>query len=330
MNNVPSPYLPRVLSGIQPAKSVHLGHYCGALKQHIDLQHEYPGESFFVIADYHALTRTRDPAAIQDATLELATVYLALGLDPNKAILFRQSDVPQTFELYWVFSCFCSASELLRNPTWEAPEHKQSQNAGLLTYSVLMAADILAMRATIVPVGEDQRINVEHVRNIVSRFNQAYETNLLPVPTVRLGAPFRIPGTDGRKMSHTNNNTILPFAPFRELQRTVLAIKSDSTPRFAPKDPDKCIVFGLYAHVASEEKVRRMREEYGRGIDYAEAKRQLMFEIVEYFADATERYSKLKQDPDFVRDVLREGFRLAAQQTELTVDAVRQILGLSM
>lgn len=323
-------YQPRVLSGIQPSEAFHLGHYFGAVRQHIALQHEYPGEAFFVVADYHSLTRHNDKEWLRNATLELASAYLALGLDPNKSFLYRQSDVPQTLELYWILSCFSYVNELLRNPTFEEPEYKESRSAGLLTYPVLMAADILGLRATIVPVGHDQSINIEKVRDVTTRFNHFFKTDLFPIPNIRLTATARVLGTDGRKMNSTYKNTINPFASNNVLRRQVASIKTDSTPRNAPKDPLKCTVFHLYSLVASGEKVELMRERYEKGsIGYAEAKEELTSAIAMYFAEAADKYYKIKADPDKVFDVLREGFRLAAEQTEITVDAVRQMTGLA-
>lgn len=323
-------YQPRVLSGIQPSETFHLGHYFGAVRQHIALQHEYPGEAFFVVADYHSLTRSNDKEWLRNATLELVSAYLALGLDTNKAFLYRQSDVPQTLELYWILSCFSPVKELLRNPTFLAPEYRESRSAGLLTYPVLMAADILGLRATIVPVGYDQSINIEKVRDIATRFNGFFKTDLFPIPNIRLAATAKVLGADGRKMNSLYKNTINPFVSYNALRNQVASIKTDSTPRSAPKDFSKCTVFHLYSLVATAEKVELMRERYEKGsIDYAEAKQELTSAIAMYFGEAADKYHKIKAQPDLVFDILREGFRLAAEQTEITVDAVRQMTGLT-
>lgn len=322
-------YPPRVVSGIQPTPAVHLGHYFGALKQHIELQHEYPGEAFFVIADYHALTRNSDPTWIRNSTLELASSYLALGLDPNKAILYRQSDVPQTLQLFWILSCLSGVSELARVPTFS--DFSGNQTAGLLTYPILMAADVLALRATIVPVGSDQTINMERVRHIATKFNRVYGAGLFPLPRTRIPAIGKILGTDRHKMAHLNKNAISPFDSFTLLQQRVKAIVTDGIPRGTPRDPNDCLVFHLYSLVASPERVASLRTKYETGdVDYADAKRDLTISIMEYFSEAVDRYQKYRKQPDFVKDVLREGVKCAAEQISTTLEAVRQLTGLAI
>jgi tryptophanyl-tRNA synthetase len=325
-------YPQRILSGIRPTPAIHLGHYFGALKQHIRLQHEYPGESFFLIADYHALTLGPDPAQIKESTLEVAYAYIAFGLDPNKAILYRQSDVPQSLELFWILSCFCSAGDLLRLPVYAgAAEDGCHKTAGLLTYPVLMAADILGLRATMIPAGEDQIINIERAKDAARQFNNAYGVDMFPRPTLRLSDAETVRGTDGRKMCHAYNNVILPFEPYSKIQSRVRQIVTDSTSRCDPKNPETCTIFHLYSLVAPDEAVEEMRRRYqAGGIDYMQAKRELTLEIMEYFGEAACKYHDLKKHPDFVKDILREGFRQAAEQVGVTIEAVRQIVGLAI
>jgi tryptophanyl-tRNA synthetase len=323
-------FLPRVLSGFQPTAAVHLGHFFGALKQHIDLHHEYPGQAFFLIADYHALTRGQDANLLRTWTIELGTTCLALGLDPNKAVLYRQSDVPECCELAWILACHTSTHELMRVPTYKAAlAGSKPQCGGLLYYPLLMAADIFCVRATVVPVGADQRPNVEMARDIARRLNAAYKMDLLPVPEVRVSGFPTVPGIDGRKMSHAYDNCIALFERFDQLQEKVSLIKTDSKGKFEPKDPDTCNVFQLYSLVASAERTASMRRRYQEGsIGYQDAKRELMLTIQEYFGPFQERYHQLRRDPDFVADVLREGFRQAKEEAHATLDQIRGLAGL--
>jgi tryptophanyl-tRNA synthetase len=324
-------YLPRVASGVQPAPMIHLGHYFGAIKQHIELQHEYPGQTFISIADYHSLTRPRISTSLRDNTIELATAYLALGLDPNKAILYRQSDVPQALELFWLLCCLAPVSELSRVPTFKSPEEGSNGSIGLLSYPILMAADILGLRATYVPVGSDQAINIERVRDVAQSFNRAFKADFLPIPQIMISPNAKVRGTDGRKMMNVYGNAIGLFEQFYTLNRKVMSIKTDSRGRHEPKDPDVCNVFHLYSLVASPDKVEELRQRYVAGaVDYSDAKRALTQVIQECFATASEEYYKLKKSPDYVADVLREGFRQAAEEVEITLEAARLAVGLSL
>lgn len=325
----PLEYLPRLVSGVQPAAQMHLGHYFGALKQHIELQHEYPGQIFICVADYHALTVKRAPGELRTNTIETATTYLALGLDVHKCVLYRQSDVPLALELFWILACAAPISELTRVPTFkDADETNSTKSAGLLTYPVLMAADILGLRATHVPVGADQTINLERVRDLAADMRGTYGP-ILPLPQMLHGPQRRIPGVDGRKMSGTNRNIIGLFDEFPELRPRVMSIRTSSAGAREPKDPDYCIVFYLYSLVAAPADVAVMRDRYlGGRVTYAEAKRALVSAIQEYFEPSWTRYRQLKKRPDFVWDVLREGLRAASFEVELTVDAVRHAIGL--
>lgn len=324
-------YPPRVVSGIQPTTNFHLGHYFGAVQQHLRLHHEYPGESFFIIADYHALTRSYEREVLRDSVRNLASSYLALGLETNKAVLYKQSDVPQLTELFWMLSCFSPLSDLLRIPTFKhAVEQGVTRTAALATYPVLMAADTLSLRATTVPVGHDQLPSLERVRDIARAFNSRLKIDIFPLPIARVGGTPVVKGIDGRKMSAWYGNTINPFDDFYALRRRVFAIRTDSRGQHESKDPQTCTVFHLYSLVAEPSEVDEMRNRYEKGqIDYGEAKRKLVQAIQEHFAEAFERFRALQRTPDFVEDVLREGFSQAADEVQVTTEAVRQLLGLS-
>lgn len=321
-------YPPRVLSGIQPTRGAHLGHYFGALKHHIDLHHEYPGQSFFLIADYHALTRGKEPKVVSEGSIEIATIYLSLGLDPTKAVLFRQSDVPAVCELSWILSCLTPFGWLTRAPVFKsAPVNDRS--AGLLAYPVLQAADIFSVQATIVPVGQDQLPYIETARNLALRFNRKFSSPFFPVPEPKLSPYPIVKGTDGRKMHPSYDNRIFLFDRFDRLRESVASIKTDSKGAHDKKDPETCTVFHLYSLVASNDQVEIMRERYESGtISYAEAKRELTLAIQEYFSEYQEKYEKLKADHDYVLDILREGFTTAKDETAVVLDNVRHLVGL--
>src|SRR5438874_7901503 len=279
----------RILSGVQPSGMLHLGNYFGAIKQHIALQEE--GECFYFIADYHALTTIQDPKALAENVRDVALDYLALGLDPNKATFFRQSDVPEVTELTWMLGCVTNMGLLERAHSFKDKVDKGIEaSVGLFTYPVLMAADILIYRSHLVPVGKDQVQHLEMTRDMAGKFNRAYG-DIFPLPEARLvrhGA--LVPGTDGQKMSKSYDNTIEIFAEGKPLKKAVMGIVTDSTPVEAPKDPDQDTVFALYSLFATDEERAALAERYrAGGLGYGEAKGMLLAKIDERFGPARER-----------------------------------------
>src|SRR5215471_1188693 len=250
----------RILSGVQPTGKLHLGNYFGAVKQHVALQDE--AECFYFIADYHALTTIQDPKALQENVQDVALAYLALGLDPHKAVFFRQSDVPEVTELTWIFSTVTNMGLLERAVSYKEKVEKGIEaSVGLFTYPMLMAADILIYRSHIVPVGKDQVQHIEMTADMAGRFNRAFG-EVFPIPTYRLDKGAKLPGTDGQKMSKSYGNTIEIFAEGKPLQKTVMNIKTDSTPLGTPLDPDSDNVFALYQLMASPEEQAKLADEY--------------------------------------------------------------------
>src|SRR5437763_1115167 len=238
----------RILSGVQPSGKLHLGNYFGAVKQHIALQTE--GLCFYFIADYHAMTTIQDPQVLRDNTRDVALDYLALGLDPDKCIFFRQSDVT---ELAWILSTVTNVGLLERAVSYKEKIEKGIEaSVGLFTYPVLMAADILIYRSNLVPVGKDQVQHIEMTQDMAGKFNRAYG-EVFPVPDYRLDKESKVPGTDGQKMSKSYGNTIEIFAEGKPLKKTVMSIVTDSTTVADPKDPDRCNVFALDSLFASDE-----------------------------------------------------------------------------
>src|SRR5579863_266615 len=274
----------RVLSGIQPTGRFHWGNYFGAIRQYIALQDNE--QAFYFIADLHALTTVRDPQLLRQFRIDAALDLLALGLDPNRATLFLQSDVPEVTELTWLLMTVTPMWLLEKCHAYKDKVAKGlPSDAGLFTYPVLMAADILAYDSDVVPVGVDQVQHIEVTRDVAQKFNHLYgDVFVLPAPRV-LDETAKVPGTDGEKMSKSYGNTLEVFEPEKKLRKKIMAIKTDSTPVEAPKDPEACSLFTLYKLFASADQQAALAARYrAGGMGYGEAK-QALFEIAfEYFA----------------------------------------------
>lgn len=317
----------RILSGVQPSGKLHLGNYFGAVKQHIALQTE--GECFYFIADYHALTTLQDAATLRENTRDVALDYLALGLDPDKTIFFRQSDVPEVTELSWVLATVTNMGLLERAVSYkEKIEKGIDASVGLFTYPVLMAADIIIYRSHLVPVGKDQVQHIEMTQDIAGKFNRAYGA-IFPIPGYRLDKESKVLGIDGQKMSKSYGNTIDIFAEGKALKKTVMGIVTDSATVADPKDPDKCNVFALYSLFATDEEKAALAARYrAGGMGYGEAKQALLAKIDAYFGPARERRKELAKDPNTVEDVLRRGARRARAEAQQTMALVREAVGM--
>ena len=319
----------KVLSGIQPTGRFHWGNYFGAIRQYIALQgHE---QSFYFIADLHALTTVREPAVLKQNVKDAAIDLLALGLDPATATLFRQSDVPEVTELMWLLMTITQMHLLEKCHAFKDKKAKGiAADAGLFTYPVLMAADILIYDSTTVPVGADQVQHVEVTRDLAQRFNIMYgETLHLPDAYV-LDASAKVPGTDGEKMSKSYNNTIPIFETPKKLRKIIMSIKTDSTPMEAPKNPETCSVFDLYRLFASPAEQQSLADRYrAGGMGYGEAKEALYQSAMNHFGESFERRARLEASPDEVEDVLRHGARRARAKAREVVERVRIACGLA-
>lgn len=318
----------RVLSGIQPTGRFHWGNYFGAIRQYIALQGNE--QSFYFIADLHALTTVREPDVlrknIQDAALDL----LALGLKPEQATLYRQSDVPEVTELTWLLMTITQMHLLEKCHAFKDKKARGiAADAGLFTYPVLMAADILAYDSTHVPVGADQIQHVEVTRDIAQRFNGLYGESLqLPEAWV-LDDSAKVPGLDGEKMSKSYGNTISIFESPKRLRKLIMSIRTDSTPVEAPKNPDSCTVFELFRLFADQEQQFALAERYrAGGMGYGEAKETLYQAALAHFSTAFERRAQLEATPDIVEDILREGAHRARAKAQEVVARVREACGL--
>jgi tryptophanyl-tRNA synthetase len=319
----------RVLSGIQPSGKPHLGNLLGAMQRHVDNQEKY--ESFIFLANYHALTTIKDRDALKQLTLDLAIDYLAIGLDPEKTTLFRQSDVPEHTELMWIFSCLTSMGTLERCHAWKDAQDKGKKeiSAGLFTYPVLMAADILIYKPDLVPVGKDQKQHVEVTRDIAERFNHIYgETFPLPEPDIDETVQTVI-GIDGEKMSKSYGNTIPLFADDKTLKKAVMSIVTDSTPVEDPKDPEKDNVFKIYSYFGSKQEIENLRDKYtAGGFGYGDAKKLLLAKLQEILSPYREKRVELESKLDYVEEVLKTSAARAKIEARQTLNEVREKVGL--
>ena len=326
----------RILSGVQPSGKLHLGNYFGAIKQHIALQDE--GDCFYFIADYHALTTLPDlqpdvgkrAETLRGNVFDVAVSYLALGLDPERATFFRQSDVPEVTELAWVLATVTGMGLLERAHSFKDKiEQGIAPSVGLFTYPVLMAADILIYRSNLVPVGKDQVQHLEMTRDMAGYFNRAYSQAIFPLPQERLDAVPAVSGTDGRKMSKSYGNTIELFAEGKALKQSVMGIKTDSSTVEDKKDPDQCNVFALYRLFATDAEREELAAKYrAGGMGFGVAKAALLEKIDAHFAPARARRAELAARPDYVEDVLRDGAKRARAEAQKTMDLVRKAAGL--
>jgi len=318
----------RVLSGIQPSGKLHLGNYLGAMKQHIELQHEHEG--FYFIANFHSLTTIQDAKRHAALINDVAVDYLALGLDPGKASMFRQSDVPEVTELAWVLSTVTGKGLLERATSYKDKIARGlSPTMGLFTYPILMAADILIYRSDLVPVGQDQVQHIEMAQDMAGYFNNTYGRDVLKKPEPKLNEALVVPGIDGQKMSKSYGNTIDLFDAPAAVRKRIMSIKTDSTPVEAPKDSGKCSVFALYKLMAEADEVRTLEARYGGGgMGYGEVKKLLADVVDRVLGPARARRENLLADPDYVEDVLATGARKARAVAAAVMADVRDACGL--
>jgi len=320
----------RVLSGIQPSGNLHIGNYFGALRQYLRLQEE-GHECLYFIANYHALTSVGDGPTLRQYTAELARGFLAVGLDPQRCLFFRQSDVPEVTELAWILSCVTPMGLLQRCVSYkEKVDQGLAANHGLFAYPVLQAADILIYGSHLVPVGQDQQQHLEVTRDIAAKFNNAYGELLVVPEAYILPETAVVPGLDGRKMSKSYGNTLELFEPAGSVRRKIMRIVTDSTPVAAAKDPEKCTVFALLKLAAGPEERALWRRRYIEGgMGYGEAKQRLAELMNELLAPLRQRYEALGRDSGYVEDVLREGARRARALAGELLERVRSATGLS-
>ena len=323
----------RSLSGIKSTGTPHLGNYLGMIRPAIDLQDDY--EAFYFVAEYHALTSERDPAAMRASTHLITAYFLTFGLDPSRAAFFRQSDVPEVTELAWILSCVTHMGLLERAHGYKASKDAGKEkeiNHGVFAYPVLMAADILIYDSDVVPVGQDQIQHLEMTRDMAVKFNQAYGEGLLKLPEALVRKEVAVvPGTDGRKMSKSYDNTIEPLAPPKKLRKQIMGMLTDSKSLEDPKDPDTDNTFALYRLFASADEIAEMEANYrGGNYGYGHAKQALFEKMDAYFAPYREKFEAIHQDTDYLEGVLEAGALRVRPTVEDVMERVRSATGLGM
>lgn len=318
----------RVLSGIQPSGALHLGNYLAMMKPMIS----YMDRSllFVFIVNLHAMTSVTDGERLAEGTLEAASDFLALGLDPDRSIFWVQSDAPEVVELSWILTCVTPMGLLERCHSYKDKIAKGiSPNHGLFAYPVLMAADILLYQANVVPVGKDQKQHIEVTRDIAVKFNGVYgETFVVPDGEIN-DQVATVPGVDGQKMSKSYGNTIEIFLDEKALRKKVMSVKTDSTPVDQPKDPETCSLFQIYRHFASEDRVRDVKRMYIEGgASYGAIKKELVEILWEMFRSQRLEKKKLMADPGHIRSILADGARKAREIAFPTIEDVRKKVGI--
>ncbi|HPR84160.1 MAG TPA: tryptophan--tRNA ligase [Candidatus Paceibacterota bacterium] len=318
----------RLLSGVKPTNRPHLGNYFGAMRQFVDLQDKY--KTFIMIADYHALNIIKEKDQMSQNILDIALDYLAIGLDPKKVIIFKQSDVSAHAELTWIFDTLVPMPFLMRAHAYKDALAKDKEiSVGTFNYPVLMAADILLYDTDIVPVGQDQKQHVEYARDIALKYNNQFgDIFKLPEPFIvkDLGV---IPGTDGQKMSKSYKNTIPLFGTDEEIKKAVMGIITDSKEADEPKDPEACNIFALHKLFLSKEEQDALRQRYLNGsISYKESKEMLLSEIIKFIEPMRQRRLKLAQNINKVKKILKNGAKKAEAIANKKMDQVKESVGL--
>ena len=326
--------LMRILSGIQPSGALHIGNYFGMMQPAVALQAE--GEALYFIADYHALTSLRDPEVLRENSRRVALDFLACGLDPGRATLFRHSDVPQVTELAWILSTVAPMGLLERAHSYKDKLARGlAANVGLFSYPVLMAADILIYDSDVVPVGKDQKQHIEITRDLAVKMNETFgqsqpDGRIFKLPEARIKAATEtVPGIDGQKMSKSYGNNIDIFGDEKEMRKRVMSIVTDSTPVEAAKDPTISTVFKLYSLVASKNEITAMREQFLKGgTGYGDFKKQLFEKLWEYFAPMRKRREEILADKSYIDSVLKKGAARANEIAGQVMKRVREAVGL--
>ncbi len=315
------------LTGIKPTNLPHLGNYLGAIRPALTLAERF--DPIYFVADYHALTTVRDPEAMRGFVKDVAAAWLAAGLDPDKALLFRQSEVPEVFELAWVLSCFFAAGQLERGHAYkDAIAKGQDANAGVLNYPLLMAADILLYDADVVPVGKDQVQHLEVCRDLAKRINHHFGEDTLIVPEMHISDAPLVPGTDGEKMSKSRGNSIPLFAPPKKLRKVIMGIVTSSEPLEAPKVAEGTTVFELFKQVDPAGAPELEKKLAAGNFGWGHAKQALFEALDAELAPMRARYESVRGDEAKLDAILADGASRARQKAQVTMDRVRRAIGM--
>ena len=324
------------LTGIKPTGTAHLGNYFGAIQPAIKLS--YTHDSYLFIADYHALTTEHSSESLNQSIIHVAATWLACGLDPEQCTFYRQSDIPEIFELNWILSCMASKGLINRAHAYKSltdqniAENRDPDfhiNLGIFSYPVLMAADILAFQAIQIPVGQDQKQHVEIARDICETLIKKYPSLTLKAPEPVINSPIAIPGTDGRKMSKSYGNVIPIFGEPKKIRKIMMKLKTDSKGVEEPKDPDQCLVFQLYKQIAEPDEIEILKQAYLKGgLGYGHAKERLFESHQKHFQKAQETYESLIQNPDTIYDILAKGAEKARPVAAQTLNQIKSAIGI--
>ncbi|MEQ1500504.1 MAG: tryptophan--tRNA ligase [Parcubacteria group bacterium] len=320
-----------LLSGVKPTGRPHIGNYFGAMKQFVDMQDDY--QCFYMLADYHGLNFIQDGVEMKQQIIDLALDYLALGLDPQKSVIFKQSDVSDHTELAWIFDTITTMPYLQRAHAYKDAEAKDKEiSVGTFNYPMLMAADILLYDTDVVPVGQDQKQHIEYTRDTAQKFNFTFKKDIFKLPVSKiLDEVAVVPGTDGRKMSKSYGNTIPLFASLDEITKAVMSIPTDSKPIDEPRNPEEDNVFKLHKLFSEPDELFNLRERYEKGgISHKESKEILIKNIEAFIKPLREKREQLAHDTDYVLDVLKEGGKRAKQRAENKMDEVREAIGVKL
>ncbi|WP_025733540.1 tryptophan--tRNA ligase [Carnimonas nigrificans] len=329
----------RVLTGITTSGTPHLGNYVGAIRPAIEASRDDTVQPYFFLADLHALIKAQDPKRVQQSRLEIAATWLALGLDTDNALFYRQSDVPEVNELCWMLNCVCAKGLMNRAHAYKAavaaneeggvPDPDRGISMGLFSYPVLMAADILLFNANRVPVGRDQIQHIEMARDIAGRFNHIYKGNYFTLPEAQVDERVQVlNGLDGRKMSKSYDNTIPMFCTEKKLLKLVRKIKTNSLEPGEPKDADSCTLFQIYSAFVDQAGADDMRKRYEEGIGWGEVKDIVFERLNAHLKEPRERYQALLEDPAHIESILDKGAERARAEAAPFVERLRSVVGL--
>ena len=324
----------RILTGITTTGTPHIGNYLGAIKPALELAKEYD-ESFYFLADYHAIIKNSKSAEVTDSVKNVALAWLASGLNPNKSFFYRQSDVPEILELSWVLNCVTAKGLMNRSHAYKAAitlnkdDEDKGITMGLFSYPILMAADILMFNATHVPVGADQIQHIEMTRDIAGRFNHLYKKTFILPEAIIQSTNETVPGIDGQKMSKSYGNIIPLLSTEKQLKKSIAKIVTNSLEPGDPKDPSNCTVFALYKYFASKPMVDELCDDYKKGISWGDAKNKLFEVVNNEITPIRESYEKLQEDKDFINDLLSDGSNKVRPIAKELLDSIRSSVGIN-
>ena len=324
----------RILTGITTTGTPHIGNYIGAIKPALELAKNYD-ESFYFLADYHALIKNSKSTEVADSVKNVALAWLASGLDVNKSFFYRQSDIPEILELSWILNCVTAKGLMNRSHAYKAAtnlnhdDEDKGITMGLFSYPILMAADILMFNATHVPVGADQTQHIEMTRDIAGRFNHLYKKTFTLPEAIIQSSKETVPGIDGQKMSKSYGNIIPLLSTEKQLKKSIAKIVTNSLEPGDPKDSSNCTVFGLYKYFASQSMIDELSDDYTNGISWGDAKNKLFEVVNSEITPIRESYEKLQEDKDFINDLLSDGSNKVRPIAKELLDTIRSSVGIN-